>query len=278
MIRLSARHTLAAPDLRVLVAAVPELLDHARAVRFDDGMVVDSAGRRREGLRLVSGQHGRAGAQYRLVFATPPPDPDTPPTAEAAPAPEPKRPLAWVVDLVQDDAEGVTLQWDDEDGRHPAEAELVPAPLSFKTSFETPPVPGSGWTMGGVTRFQVEGHADVAASPPALHVQGRIRHRHLGAWWSLTVTSAQPGTADIDLRVRVRGAGLLRPVAFLGTPVLQWAGRRALAESVEGWPDAAARSMAELGARWGSSPTPAELAGAALEQLIAGVATVVPAR
>jgi hypothetical protein len=265
-------------NARPLVAAIPAFVDLWRALRFDDG-VIDSTGRRREGLRVISGTHPQAGVRYRLTTArsanleAPPPDSSRrrrtgAKRTDAAPAGQPTQ--STTIEVLKFDPNAVVqLTADDSPISTQIELTTVATPRRVITTIEGR-VAG-GWPIGGAVRAEVVGHLDAMTGPlpEGVVIDGHLRHRRLRGSMIASIADDSTGGWRIDVRMRLRGRGALRPLGFLASLFLAGPARRSLRRAMQAWPDRAEQLNHWVQQRGGSDPS--ALARALLDGLLAGV-------
>jgi hypothetical protein len=239
------------PEPAVLVGAIPTFLARWRQLDIDGAGAVDASGPRRAGLRIEHGRHPYSGARYQVVPAEP----------GLAPAPP------MIVELVADDAGRVALRATYDGGAIDAEVRRPAAPEAARVRFETP-VTGN-WLVAGTTHVEV--HADLAdASAPSL--AGELTHPHLRGWMTARVGNADNGPWEVEVVVRARGRGLVRPLAAVVALIAHGAGQRALRTTVEQLAATIERVIDELLDGAGPPPSPDALGRAGLDALLSRLA------
>jgi hypothetical protein len=306
MLRLHARVTVPPVDTRNLVAALPIFLDLWRGLRFDPA-VLDRDGRRREGLRVAAGTHPRPGTRYSMTMvARRPPEPtpaereelskllrarddDTDRAveewsqrrramAEAAGRLETVRTTS-MVEIVADDSHRVVVRTTHDHGRVVIETEVErPTRPERLTIDATSNVVVGGWLAKG--KLKVEASCKLDSLPAAHHsapqFTGLLRHRHLRGRASIAIAETDSGRWDIDIRLRVRGRGLVRPIFAIASPFFGRVARRRFEEAVGQLPEKVEKFNREVLTRFGGIPSPQSLANDALDGLLADVAEHLP--
>lgn len=206
-------------DLRRWASAVPLLIARLRELAFDEDGVVRLPSGRREGLRIVDGTPGRAGATYRLVtWET---------TVDAAGAKTRTAPSApATVTVEHDDNRELRLVIGTAELEARVRIEDPGSPLGAYATMTTRLPPDLPVWLGQVV--ELEGTLDVSDSTrPVLRAQGRMRR----ATASATIEHAD-GRLRADLAVRLKG-----PLAFAGVlwPFLAGSARRSVTESLTPW-------------------------------------------
>ena len=305
MLRLHARVAIPPVDTRNLIAALPVFLDLWRGLRFDPA-VLDRDGRRREGLRVVVGTHPRPGTRYSVtMMERRPPEPtasereelskilrerhsDTDraarewferrrETAEAAGRLETVL-TSSTVEVVADDPHRVVVRTTHDNDGVAIEVELArPARPERLTIDATSNVPGN-WLTKGKLKAQASCGLD---SIPAAHnsspqFAGSLRHRHLRGWASIAIAETDGAYWDVDVRIRVRGRRLTRPLFAVASLFLGRYTRRRFDKAVNRLPEKVERFNQEVRTRFGGMPSPQSIASDALDGLLADVAEHLP--
>ena len=305
MLRLHARVAIPPVDTRNLINALPVFLDLWRGLRFDPS-VVDRDGRRREGLRVEAGTHPRPGTRYsvtltaqRLPESTPAEreelskllrdrDSDTDraarewferrrKTAEAAGRLETVLTTS-TVEVVADDSHRVVVRTTHDNGGVVIESELArPARPERLTVDATGNVRGNWLTKG---KLKVEASCGLDSLPPtsdrAPQLTASVRHRHLRGWASIAITETDGGRWDVDVRIRVRGRRLTRPLFAVASLFLGRRTRSRFDKAVDRLPEKVEGFNREVRTRFGGMPSPQSIANDALDGLLADVAEHLP--
>jgi hypothetical protein len=306
MLRLHSRVETPPVDTRNLLAALPMFLGLWRGLRFDPA-VLDRDGRRREGLRVVAGSHPRPGTRYSVTMvARRPPEP-TPSereelskllrerhtdtdraarewfarrreTAEAAGRLETVLTTS-TVEVVADDSHRVVVRTThDNDGGVVIEAELARPARPERLTIDTTSNVRGNWLTRGKLKVQASCELDSlpSAHNSAPQFTGSLRHRHLRGWASIAISENDSGRWDVDVRIRVRGRRLTRPLFAVASLFLGRYTRRRFDKAVDRLPEKVERFNQDVRTRFGGMPSPQSIASDALDGLLADVAEHLP--
>ncbi|MEU4391965.1 hypothetical protein [Kribbella sp. NPDC023855] len=256
MAKLVASVPIERPEAPLVVAAIPRLLQRARALSFGDGGFLVHDGRRIEGLHLDAGEHPRVGARYTMVSAI---DADQPV----------KEPVA--IELTADDSTqfAIRLRQAAVDGSLAVTRPMDPQQLRVEFRVMLPDIVKllSGPIDGGAT-VAFDGLPPAPGTAP--QVVGTVLHKFARAELVVRIDDQDSRTSLLTASLTVRGRGLLRPV--LG-PAAQLFLRSHWQQAVRRVPAELAKFQQELRNAGG----PDELAAALLQELIDDLAPELPA-
>lgn len=231
--RINSAVTLVGVDASI-ATVVPLLVKRWQDLAFDDDGVVIVAGKRREGLALVAGEHPRTGARYEIVTAG-------------------EHPGHYTAETVADTPTELRLRIEQPDD--------VPIDLTVAGSKVTAAFGGTVDRGGSVEGSATLDLDRLPGDEPQLVVA--VKHdRAVGdvkAWVRPT-----EGTWRLHAKADVRGRGLLRPLI---APLLWIRGRRALTQALE----RVASEVTALSERCGNPLDPKKVADKIADDFLASV-------
>jgi hypothetical protein len=290
VLRARAGVTISPIDSALLIAALPELARRWRGLEFHNGMVIDRRGRRREGLRVETGTHPRAGTRYRIVTPrTGTPTDATPPTgARTASSPPAAADVSdssagtsttvTLVEVTADDVERIGLRFTDAAGavvdvdlHRPATPDRITATSVVRV--------GGTWPFRGAMTVDVR--LDLATIPPGENVTGEpqlvveLRHKRLRVR-STVLIGVDGNRWDLAFDLAFVGRGVARPLFRPGTPIISRILRREITNAVGELPDQVAAFNRELARLSGRPASPTQLAINVLDLFLAEIVDTVP--
>jgi hypothetical protein len=309
--RLRGSATVTWVDLVSLAAVPPALMRRWIELPFEDGVVVDASGARRQGLRVEAGAHPQVGTRYVVVTGT-----EDLPKATAAEAAELTRmrqsssdpdaaSRAWLerrrdtaraegrmemtwtrvsLELLDTSADSVRVRVQDLTTStigavvscEQARSGQHGVPVDFDVQVDGR-IKGHWFVRGAVT-----GHATAVLDDstrsrrPVLRVSAKGEHKRVGAHAEIVVEDAEADRVEVSIDIRVHGRGVVRPVAALAALFGGGAVRRGFASAMDNLPRAVAEFDDEMRTAVGAQATPDDIARRALDEFITTIPETVP--
>src|SRR5574341_74024 len=308
MFRIRAQAEVNAIDLRPFIAALPVLVRRWRALRFEQGVYIDSHGRPREGLRVERGAHPLAGTSYRVVVGV---EQTTDPAEHGAIAqPEPtdaegfaQRPAfersrqpqesaapavraetlytTTLIDLLGDNPGRFDVRFRDPEGSYAAEVQLHrphrPERIIVDVRTTIDPIEFEWLTRGPIVVhvcFAPDQLPPAGGSTPPLIAEVRNPRGKAEAEMRVEERGSRSWTIVVD--VRARGRGLARPIVAVLAPLARRYVRpefEFLMAQLPKWVDELNGLTYE---EYGANPAPEQLADELFDEFLSGVVEHVP--
>jgi len=250
-------------DYEALLALAPELIHRWAELRFDDGaVVVDSPNERREGLRVLEGDHPKAGTVYRVVVSgSVAPELSAAERAglaklgpagsdrDAASGRMETRTATFTVEVLANDAELLQVRVLSREKNQVDLDITVTRPQAPRTAaFALDGRLGGNWLNRG--RVIGDGLLSIDHLPPresgAPQLHAAFRHPKWRGAASVRADPTNDGRWRVVFDVRARGAGLLRPVVAIASPGLSRVVRRRFGMAMSELP----HQVEEFNRRW----------------------------
>jgi hypothetical protein len=307
--RKTAQTVVDALDLRPYIAALPFLVRRWRALRFEQGVYIDSHGRPREGLLVERGSHPLPGTSYRVVVGVEqsmdPAEHDA--TAKTEPMDverfdqrqeferrsrrpqeyaEPAGPAETIysttlIDLLGDNPRRFDVRFRDPEGGYAAEVQLHrpdrPERIVVDVSTTIDPIEWS-WLTGGPIAVHVCFVPDqlppAGGSTPPLVAEVRNPRGKVEA--EMRIQGTAGGSWTIVADIRATGRGLARPIVAVLAPLAWRYFRRDFEFFVAALPKWVQELDAAAHEQNGANPEPEQLADELFDEFLSGVVEHVP--
>jgi hypothetical protein len=309
MFRIRAQADVNAINLRPFIAALPVLVRRWRALRFDQGVYIDSYGRPREGLRVERGSHPLPGTSYRVVVGME----QTTDAAEhgAIAQAEPMDANGFVersaferrsrqpqesaepvgraetlntttlIDLLGDDPRRLEVRFRDPKGSYAAEVQVHrpdrPERMIVDVRRTIEPIEWN-WLTGGPIVVHVCFVPDQL--PPAegstLPLVAEVRHPRWNVEAEMRVQETGGGSWTIVVDVRARGRGLARPIVAVLAPLAWRYFRPAFEPFIAQLPKLVNETTDAIYELYRANPGPEQLADELFDGFLSGVVEHVP--
>jgi hypothetical protein len=292
-------------------AAVPAALLHGwQELTFDRGTLVDSAGVRREGLRVEVGSHPLAGTTYTVVTMTEEiptptdadmleldrlrsaPDADIDAVTEAWRAR--RHDAARAKGTLKEVFHTASLELLDiaSDGARLRVQDRTTSTIGAVVSYEQEASEHGSTSLradidGGITghwlvRGAVTGSAEATFDPsassggPELRLTAKGAFKRAKATAVVLVIAGASGTYEVAIDVHVRGRGLARPIAAVAACFGGRSARRGFASAMEKLPAMVDAFVADLERTLRAPPTAQSIAQRTIDELVLTIAVTLP--